>query len=1833
MGEKLPTADEFFGAPPAAAQPGAAPADAGPKPLPTADEFFSQKAAGPAPGTVYTGQASEEAMSQTTAGAELMKAPILHIFGAGAAEGWGDQPFMGWSDELKKEADKLGIYDDLKRGQVDVGRSIIRSIIMPSISGVATGIEAGVRGLGAVMGGTAAVIAAGGKAVEDTAVGRALNLGAAARELAGLAHGEIIPRGTAHPNMRPTAGAIAEARAGMFPERRVGNTPLEPGELADAGKLKIMGGDESTWEGTSTPSPEADARQASAIKDMEGRQAALEPYGPPEPPAAAPAGPAPDIHAVARQIDPQTFGQYDALAQRRETFNRWIEELGDQRAQRPEVVAAQARIDDILGKVGGVEEKLTKAAAGRLEAARADLDRLTTGDTADMARVRADLQKTDFAMRDLAPQVSAAYRAAQERAGAALEPAGTGEARPAEPAAPGEPAAAEAPAPAEAGAEPGAEQTAAPPRANLRGAWFAVGEDRDLLHDRLTHILERKGSVSVDDIPAEMRNKIDTGSLGAIRKALAENPRAALDDLLPSPASGAPVTFTTAKGSTYEVHADGTTTRNKSFHPEHGEADQGPQPRSQATVFVSAADADKLGEVQAQGYAGRMIVAPIGDGRWGVKYVGGPHDGKFEARTVVTPSTVPEKGMTPVETFANGSVHFGNEITEVSGGAAPAEAPRASNEGGKINIADRVAADLVKAGRPAEEAAAAAQIVTAYHETRAARLGITPEQSYAEAQPGVRQGRRGVTMKGHIDWDANGRAMITLLKNADASTFMHEGAHGWLEQLWEDALDPRARPDVRADAEIAARWMGIEFGGEDQVIPTKAHERFARGFERYLTEGVAPSEGLARVFAQFKEWMANLLTKLNIATDYRTGLRGSKINDDIRGVYDRLLSQPDKPTVIAPERETPKALADHHEDAAARAADITTEPAATAAADKIRAEADAEAAKHPEIADELGPRPAEPGAPGEPARPAGEAGRGPAAPEPADRHGDAGQPDAGAARDGAGPGAIGARGDEAAPAGGGTATRERPVSGPGAKLEPPAGAGERFAPQSDYLKDAAAGPEMAGNIRLDKFNQPADFDRFMQDVADRNANFIVERRGVLSEAEQLALGEAMGVDPAWLDGKKIGEAFNTEQTRAINRMLVDSYTEIKNLAPLAKGGDAEAIGALAAAIERHRMIQGKAAQARAEWGRAGQALNAVMEGSREAADLSAFLKENTGRTLFQMQEMAAAIERLQTPGQVGSFLHQTGWERAKSQIIYYYTNALISGPLTHARYAIGNAITALFRPLVTAPIAATIGSIEEAMAGRKIDRTEWAEIPAQFMALGVGSRNGLRAAYEALKTGDQRVLPGQEQTRFTHSVSPIPGIVGTALGLPGRSVSAIHSFFATLRYEQNIAGLAVREAMMERAGMRERLPEYRDLLTDDAFQSRVGELTMRPSEAMMQDATKDALKELYMAPNEFGSAAYHLTQVTNNWLPAKIAIPFVKIGTQITSMAAAHSPIAAMTPSFYAELSKGGADRQMALAKVTAGTALIGATVMATLEGMATGDGPTDPKERAVWMLNHKPNSITIGNVTVPYQGLGHLGMLMRFSANMTETAEQWDDKDGSTLAVAFLEGITKGVLDENWMRGAKDMLDAIYHPKEYGENYLRQFAANWLPFSVGLGQVAREIDPYHRIAHTVFDAARSRVPVVREGLMPQRDVFGVEIPNGAPLPDYADDRVVLGLERLHTGISKLPDKIRGVQLTPEQYDRYAALAGQLTHLQLSGIMTPDFEMLPKGVQMHTIDKVIGHSREIARKVTMAENPLIIRTAIEGKRAELTAGKKHGPFMQAEADEAGQSDQQTAQAE
>ncbi|HEY9067880.1 MAG TPA: hypothetical protein VIO33_23045, partial [Burkholderiaceae bacterium] len=131
--------------------------------------------------------------------------------------------------------------------------------------------------------------------------------------------------------------------------------------------------------------------------------------------------------------------------------------------------------------------------------------------------------------------------------------------------------------------------------------------------------------------------------------------------------------------------------------------------------------------------------------------------------------------------------------------------------------------------------------------------------------------------RGKISFN-NGRAVISLFEKADASTLIHESGHAWLEELSSDAQRESAPQQLRDDIAAVREWLG-NTGGE---FTTEQHEQFARAAEAYLMEGKAPSVGLARVFSRFKDWLTRIYRAVaNLDTP---------INDDIRGVFDRLLA-------------------------------------------------------------------------------------------------------------------------------------------------------------------------------------------------------------------------------------------------------------------------------------------------------------------------------------------------------------------------------------------------------------------------------------------------------------------------------------------------------------------------------------------------------------------------------------------------------------------------------------------------------------------------------------------------------------------------------------------------------------------------------------------------------------------------------------------------------------------------------------------------------------------------------------------------------------------------------
>ncbi len=140
---------------------------------------------------------------------------------------------------------------------------------------------------------------------------------------------------------------------------------------------------------------------------------------------------------------------------------------------------------------------------------------------------------------------------------------------------------------------------------------------------------------------------------------------------------------------------------------------------------------------------------------------------------------------------------------------------------------------------------------------------------------------------------------ISLLKNADLSTFLHESGHFFLEvqfdiaarlqqeaEIFGHETNKPGEAQILKDTSALLDWFGIESLQEwynlDFEQKRSYHEKFARGFEAYLFEGTAPSIEMQGLFQRFRAWMLNVYKELKALN--------VELTPEVRGVFDRMLA-------------------------------------------------------------------------------------------------------------------------------------------------------------------------------------------------------------------------------------------------------------------------------------------------------------------------------------------------------------------------------------------------------------------------------------------------------------------------------------------------------------------------------------------------------------------------------------------------------------------------------------------------------------------------------------------------------------------------------------------------------------------------------------------------------------------------------------------------------------------------------------------------------------------------------------------------------------------------------
>lgn len=155
--------------------------------------------------------------------------------------------------------------------------------------------------------------------------------------------------------------------------------------------------------------------------------------------------------------------------------------------------------------------------------------------------------------------------------------------------------------------------------------------------------------------------------------------------------------------------------------------------------------------------------------------------------------------------------------------------------------------------------------------------------------------------KAAVEFVEGGTAVIRALKNPDISSAAHELAHIARRHLFDRNLPVDQRLGITdEDIRTAEEWASAKDGKWDKP----AEEKFARGFERYLQTGMAPSAKLKSLFEKFREWLSAIYTRLT----------GSSIDVEIspamRKTFDRLVTRGERPAAESTEQAVFDARAD-----------------------------------------------------------------------------------------------------------------------------------------------------------------------------------------------------------------------------------------------------------------------------------------------------------------------------------------------------------------------------------------------------------------------------------------------------------------------------------------------------------------------------------------------------------------------------------------------------------------------------------------------------------------------------------------------------------------------------------------------------------------------------------------------------------------------------------------------------------------------------------------------------------------------------------------------------------
>lgn len=731
---------------------------------------------------------------------------------------------------------------------------------------------------------------------------------------------------------------------------------------------------------------------------------------------------------------------------------------------------------------------------------------------------------------------------------------------------------------------------------------------------------------------------------------------------------------------------------------------------------------------------------------------------------------------------------------------------------------------------------------------------------------------------------------------------------------------------------------------------------------------------------------------------------------------------------------------------------------------------------------------------------------------------------------------------------------------------------------------AEASGEPQVYVNFSRIESPDDVQTVIRDMTTAFKGEIdTARRGVQSNEETRRLADVLGMTPEDLLARRKGTPMSAEESLAARRLWAASAEKLLEASRRAASANAGPVDLynFRRMLAVHHAIQSEVIAARTETARALQAWSIPAGGGVERARSIEALLDGAGGADVSA-ELARRISTLGTADLKAGALADVvrrGWTATTMDAVKEaYVLGLLWNPTTHIVNSTSNLIVA-FQSIYERGAAAKIGNFLGTAADNRV-------VDGEALAMTYGLITSLKDAFSlagrALRTGEtgagmgkidlpreraisssaiarERELAPAETQAFTESpMGRAVDFIGAVNGVPGNVLAAGDEFFKTIAYRAEVHAQSLRQATQE------------GLSGPDLYR-RMAEIANNPPEHIRLAAADAALYATFQQrPGDWAQALLKMRN-SGTLNPTFLVLPFVKTPANILRYSFERTPLAPLVSQWRDDIAAGGARRDLALARMATGTAVVATAMDYASSGLITGAGPNDPAKReALQRQGWQPYSVVIDGKYYSYSRTDPLGMLLGFAGTMAERvkgSEQSPDKfdEWEEILAAGVGAVSASVVDKTYFKGVTNILDIIKGTQmgERGlEKYIDRQTGSLIPMSSAFGAVKRFVDPVTREINSPWDAIQAKIAGMSESLPPARDLWGAERTpqevygrvydalSPVAVTQKKDSPVDAEMIRLNAGVARIKQAgtFAGAEVDfrnyPKIYDEYVRLAG-----------------------------------------------------------------------------------------